>query len=477
LATRITGLDTRLTADESELHTLAQAFAGNALQTESSLTAWLAIHVKDYVLDTALKQSKFQQIFEASNEWSSNWCMPIDYIVSLTSHSRGYRPDDIFVGHSTRAIRNRFVYSRFTFHPSGLTGIGSAFGLGAIPASDVLPCDMNLIYYNDCEHRGDSSIHIGMENSAQEGTFKVKKVTQYGAASSVFPDDPLTIDNSQLLFEVAHNTAAFHVHLDTPSLSVGGISVNPTASTSSYHAHHHANTDQHFHTHLTRKHRHVHNHVTGGEMNSYYTAPSRTVINRHTNHLIQSFTDFTTQHQTTKLYRSIRVVPSYIFTEFNLSTVSTISWGRVTGKPDFAALYATVGHNHDTSYATLAHNHDSDYAALAHHHDSDYAPLVHHHNYAAANHSHSQYVTSTSLATQIAGFVDYNSLGLLLNGYEQTDAAIVRHVSSTADWHTLRYYSNGQNQDFDVPTRAHFLSVKTLATQTAASYSLHSAHP
>ncbi len=148
LKSRIEGIDSRLTNDESQLHSMASVLAGtDFMQSESSLQTWLATHVKDWVLDTALKQSKFHQIYESANLWSSNWMCPNDYIVSLTSHSKDYRPDDVFVGHSTRAIRNRFVYTRFTFHPSGLTGLGSAFGLGVIPSSDVLPCDMNIILY------------------------------------------------------------------------------------------------------------------------------------------------------------------------------------------------------------------------------------------------------------------------------------------------------------------------------------------
>ena len=84
-------------------------------------------------------------------------------------------PDQVFVGHSTRAIRNRYVYTRFTFHPSGLTGLGSAFGLSAFPTSDIVPCAMNMVHYNDIEYRGlEQSVYIGQKNSPQESVFKLK---------------------------------------------------------------------------------------------------------------------------------------------------------------------------------------------------------------------------------------------------------------------------------------------------------------
>ena len=74
---------------------------------------------------------------------------------------------------------------------------------------------------------------------------------------------------------------------------------------------------------------------------------------------------------------------------------------------------------------------------------------------AAANHNHNHlYVTPATLTTQLADKVDYNSLGLLLNGYEQIDSNIIRWVSSDANYHTLRRYSGGQNVDFEVPTKA-----------------------
>ena len=82
------------------------------------------------------------------------------------------------------------------------------------------------------------------------------------------------------------------------------------------------------------------------------------------------------------------------------------------------------------------------------------------HGKAAANHNHNHlYVTPATLTQQIADRVDYNSLGLILNGFEAIDSKIVRHVSSDADWHTLRYYSGGANVDFKVPTEAKVNSI------------------
>ena len=65
---------------------------------------------------------------------------------------------------------------------------------------------------------------------------------------------------------------------------------------------------------------------------------------------------------------------------------------------------------------------------------------------APAGHDHSNdYVTASTLNSLLADKVDYNSLGLTLQGYETVDSNIVRFVSQTQDWITLRYYSQGQN--------------------------------
>ena len=49
LATRIQGLDSRLTLDETELHALAAGLAGSdIMSSESSLTDWVQTHARDF---------------------------------------------------------------------------------------------------------------------------------------------------------------------------------------------------------------------------------------------------------------------------------------------------------------------------------------------------------------------------------------------------------------------------------------------
>ena len=86
---------------------------------------------------------------------------------------------------------------------------------------------------------------------------------------------------------------------------------------------------------------------------------------------------------------------------------------------------------------------------------------------AAANHNHNHlYVTPSTLTTQLSDKVDYNSLGLLLNGYEQIDSSILRYVSGDSDWHTLRYYSGGSNVDFKVPTESKINQIEIALTMS-----------
>ena len=153
-----------------------------------------------------------------------------------------------------------------------------------------------------------------------------------------------------------------------------------------------------------------------------------------------------------------------------------ISWDKIHGKPDFDALYAALNHNHDDRYAFLNHNHDDRYylknetytqaevqnlistttnnVDLSNYYDKaevDSLLLAK----APASHDHSNsYVTASTLNSLLADKVDYNSLSLTLQGFESTDSNIIRFVSQTQDWITLRYYSQGQNVDFDIPTRS-----------------------
>ena len=74
LKTRINGLDTRLTADEAQIHVLAQSLAGSdILASESSLSSWLTTHARDMILDTAFRSSKFHEIKVTAAEWASDW--------------------------------------------------------------------------------------------------------------------------------------------------------------------------------------------------------------------------------------------------------------------------------------------------------------------------------------------------------------------------------------------------------------------
>ncbi len=105
LKTTIDNLDTRLTQDEAELHSMASAMAGmDFMEDQSSIDTWLATHVKDWVLDFALKQSKLLQIFETSNLWAISWMVPNHYLVSLTSTDRGYQPDQTWAGYCTLSL-------------------------------------------------------------------------------------------------------------------------------------------------------------------------------------------------------------------------------------------------------------------------------------------------------------------------------------------------------------------------------------
>ena len=93
---------------------------------------------------------------------------------------------------------------------------------------------------------------------------------------------------------------------------------------------------------------------------------------------------------------------------------------------------------------------------------------------APASHEHTQYVTDAALGTLLAQKVDYQSMSAYVSGgFEQIDSNIIRHVSTTSEYHTLRYYSGGQNVDFELPTRAHFDTIKTMCLQNAVNIATH----
>ena len=339
LKTKIDGLDTRLTKDEGKLHSMAVALAGTEfMQSETVTQSWLQTHVRDYVLDSVLKSSKLHQVFETANEWTISWGMMNHYLVSLTSTDRGFLPDQTWAGYSTREICNRFVYKRFRFQPSGLWT-----PLNPVPSGDFFPTDMNCVHLNDIEVRGQSSFLCGKAGSPQEGKFRFKAVTDYlPDASSKFPDDPLAVHTASDILVMDPSVATFHVHVNTPSLSIGGINVDPVATQTTNNTFHTINTDQIFTQHISRKHLHAHHNVSS-DQHFHYTAPHRTVVNRNTSHVIQTFHDQTVMQTINRTIKSVKVVPSQFFTEFNsFSSKRQVSWDSVLSKPDFTALFADI---------------------------------------------------------------------------------------------------------------------------------------
>jgi len=155
-----------------------------------------------------------------------------------------------------------------------------------------------------------------------------------------------------------------------------------------------------------------------------------------------------------------------------------VNWNDVTNKPDLAALL----HHHDSSYAPLSHNHDTLYysrvevdimvgqraaqtfvdAAIA-----GRAPINHNHD--------SSYVSPSSLATALLPYVDYTSLGMVLNGYEQTSNSILRFVQFDGLGHMqVRHQdSSGANVNSWLPMKSITDSLQYQATQNALRHSLH----
>ena len=173
-------------------------------------------------------------------------------------------------------------------------------------------------------------------------------------------------------------------------------------------------------------------------------------------------------------------------------------------------MYASLGHNHDSQYAALSHNHDDRYYQKAEVDtlvaQSGTAPDLSNYytqtetdalllNKAAANHNHNHlYVTPAALTASIQDRVDYNSLGMILNGYEQTDSNLLRFASLDMNILAINRFSGGSTVETLVPTydiysagitgitsqlaamEARLASVETLAQQTAVSFALHSQH-
>lgn len=403
LKTTITNLNTRLTEDENELHSMAVALAGtDFMQTAAAKENWLQTHVRDYVLDSVLKSSKLHQVYETSNEWTISWGIMNNYLCSLTSTDRGYMPDQVFAGQ--QEIKNRLIFRRFRFVPSGLWT-----PLNPIPTESFFPTDMNVVFENDIELRGQSSFLVGKIGTPQEGKFRVKAVTDYGLYTGKLADDPLSVASTSDLLIMDTNHANFSVNINCPSLSINGINVEPGGSSNTYNTYNQIlEGDHNFTQNITRKNLHAHYNVNS-EQNFHYTAPSRTVINRSVNHQIQTFHEQTVKQTVNRNFKSIRVVPNQFFSDFNFyHQKRSIHWNSVQNKPDFDAQYANLNHHHDSQYADIGHHHDSQYAAFGHNHDSQYAVIGHHHDsqYAAIGHHHdsdyyTQDVTNALLGTKV----------------------------------------------------------------------------
>ena len=96
IAQRLASMDSRALSDENEMHSIAEVMGGfNFMHDESSLNTFVATHVRDYLVDTGFKQSKFHQIFVSANEHACVWGTPNYFLVKTQDNVRstGYQPD------------------------------------------------------------------------------------------------------------------------------------------------------------------------------------------------------------------------------------------------------------------------------------------------------------------------------------------------------------------------------------------------
>lgn len=505
LAGRLAAIDSRNLSDENEMHSIAEVVGGfNFMQDEASLNTFVATHVRDYLVDTGFKQSKFHQIFVSANEHACVWGTPNYFLVKTQDNTRstGYQPDWYWAMPAGKDIQMRYVYKRKHWDPTGLLYIPFIMPW---PAGDHYPLDCNHIYYCDQELRGDASFLLGKAGSAQEGRFSIKAITSYSpyTYATFGANDPVHVTGTQTLLEIDPSAAEFSVHINAPSLSINGIAVQPLVNQVTNVVHNNFNTVHEHTQRISRRHLHTHTNIAGGDQYFHYTAPSRTIINRSVVHQLQSDFNQTVHQVVNRVSKSFTTVPSQFFTDYNFWLPRrTVRWENVTNKPDLAALYAASGHNHDSDYAPLSHHHDSDYAPLSHHHDSNYAPLSHHHDSSyyprvdvdnligqrasqvfvdnalagKANlaHQHNNYVDSGALATALLPLVDFNSLGMVLNGYEQQDSNLLRFVQFDGLGHIqVRHYANGANVDTWLPTKSITDQLFQITAQNALHHSLH----
>ena len=235
-----------------------------------------------------------------------------------------------------------------------------------------------------------------------------------------------------------------------------------------------------------------------------YVAPSVTKNFHTVTHQSQSSFESTYRHTTNKLYKTVKVVPSFFHTEFHMTVPPrTTTWANLSGKPDLASLYAALSHAHDDRYyqkaqvdSIVANAGTGDLSAYYTRAETDGLLLAK----AAAIHQHTQYVTDAALGTLLAEKVDYQSMSAYVNGgFEQIDSNILRFHSISQDIYSedilkFKYYANNADQYIDLPSMAYvnttllslqgtingmqttidalqtqLTSVQTLASQTAVS--------
>jgi hypothetical protein len=136
-----------------------------------------------------------------------------------------------------------------------------------------------------------------------------------------------------------------------------------------------------------------------------------------------------------------------------MSVAGRTNWNNLAGKPQIYTKSEIDALGHVTD-AALAQSH---YTRA----ETDGLLLTK----APASHTHSQYVTDAALGVLLSDKVDWNSLGLTLNGYEQVDANLVRFVSATNDYVTLSYYSGGQTVTMELATRSKVDAMQQQITQ------------
>ena len=474
LATRIAGLDGRLSADENELHVLAAGLAGSdIMSSEQSLTSWLSTHARDLLIDSAFKASKFHEVFVSANEHACIWGLP-NYFLTNTqenNHSTSYSPSWYWALPSGKDVTMRYKFARRLWDPTGLPYVPLVMPW---PSGDHYKMDMNHIYECDQEHRGEASILLGKKGTSVEGQFRIKAITDYHPSTyaTFGADDPVHVLATNTLFTVSADAANFHVPLFVNGQSVNAAGGNVTKNVNHIH---HNETIQNIQ--VKRFHTHTHNNISGGDFITTYVAPAKTVINRTSLSNLNTYQEFTNLQTINKNYKSYHTVPILAHNEY-VQNVLRNDWASIRNKPEFAALlhvhpeyaatnhvhgeYALESHHHDDTYANSEHHHDATYASISHNHDGTYAAVDHHHNgvYASevyiddmigtrasqvwvegalagksnTNHNHDdRYNTKAEVSTLIQDRVTVLGLSLTLQDYATNDslaAALSNNVST-----------------------------------------------